>query len=156
MSINSRTKGATLERDRVKFWKSIGYPDAATSRAESKNADNLGIDLCNIPVIEQCKNGYASGINYDALLLDIRTRIKKTKYNSYLLVIIHKKNRNSFRAIMSRSEFNKLIKHFKYPEFYDFVNSSNICFDKTTVSMDISNYNYLVSNIYGLHNKQTP
>lgn len=147
-----RTKGHNLERDRVKFWKSIGHVEAATSRAESKNADDKGIDLCNIPIIEQCKNGYARGINYKLLLDDLKSRIKKTKYSAMPIVIIHKKNRTSFNAIMTNQTFKLFTSHKTCTDFYDWFLSTKYL-EKTQdyVIVDIHSFDILMTERYVLH-----
>ena len=143
-------KGHNLERDRVKFWKSIGHKDAATSRAESKSADDKGVDLCNIPVIEQCKNGYDKGINYKALILDIKARVKKTKYSSMHLVIIHKK-RGSFSAVMTHQTFKYFMSHKDCNAFYDFFWLNQVEKNLDWVKIDIKAYNQLMTERYELH-----
>lgn len=51
----SRTKGHAFERDMVNTLKEY-WPEACTSRAESKNLDDKGVDICyTAPFSFQCK-----------------------------------------------------------------------------------------------------
>ena len=65
--INVRTKGHNLEREDVKILKEF-FPNAMTTRNGSTYMDNCGIDIMNIPIAWQCKNGYTKGINYQTLI----------------------------------------------------------------------------------------
>lgn len=146
--MNVRAKGHRLERDRVKFWKSIGYEHAATSRAESKNADNAGIDLCNIPVIEQCKNGYERGINYMSLIKDIEGRVKKTTYNKHEIIIIHKR-KHFFDAVMLKKTYLNFTSKITDKELLMLIKSAERFHkEKEYILMDILTYNTLIEKCY--------
>ena len=54
----NRTAGHNFERAIVIELKEIGYEDVVTSRAESRNMDNAGVDIFgkDFPYYIQCKN----------------------------------------------------------------------------------------------------
>lgn len=54
--INGRNKGHAFERVVAEIWREAGWEKCVTSRSESKNLDDMGIDLCYTePFIVQCK-----------------------------------------------------------------------------------------------------
>lgn len=44
--INGKKKGSAYEQDLARKFREAGYPECVTSRSESKNLDDKGIDLC--------------------------------------------------------------------------------------------------------------
>jgi len=53
---NNKTRGSSFERYCINKLKELGYDKAVSSRAESKNRDNLGVDICYTePFNIQCK-----------------------------------------------------------------------------------------------------
>lgn len=57
MSNRNRTAGHNWEREVINDLKKIGYPDAVSSRSESKRTDDAGIDIMFTgPFNMQCKN----------------------------------------------------------------------------------------------------
>ena len=54
----NRTAGHNFEREIVKELKGLGYDEVVTSRAESRNMDNAGVDIFGkgFPYYIQCKN----------------------------------------------------------------------------------------------------
>lgn len=55
---NGRGKGHNYERDLVLIFKSLGFDKCATSRYASRMLDDCKVDLANIPLNVQAKNGY--------------------------------------------------------------------------------------------------
>lgn len=58
MANRNRTAGNNFERKIVLELKELGFDDVVTSRAESRNMDNRGVDIfgMNFPYYIQCKN----------------------------------------------------------------------------------------------------
>ena len=58
MANRNRTAGNNFERKIVNELKELGFEDVVTSRAESRNMDNKGVDIFghNFPYYIQCKN----------------------------------------------------------------------------------------------------
>ena len=140
--INVRAKGARLEYERLHFWKTLNY-DVYTSRNQSKRADDMGIDLVGIPVIEQCKNGYENGLNYVKILSEIKTKIHKSEYKDLKRVIIHKK-KSYYCAIMIRDEFDKLFKL----TLNDILTCKYFHLTKDLIIIDILLYNNLCKAVF--------
>lgn len=85
-----RRKGHTLELDEVHYWQSLNY-DACTSRQCNRDADNKKIDLVKIPIAIQCKNGYATGFNYERELASMKQSNKKGEFKDHPFIVRHKK-----------------------------------------------------------------
>lgn len=113
MPNRNRSQGNGYERVIVNELKELGYTDVVTSRAESRNMDNKGIDVFgnSLPWFIQCKLT-KDRPNYHKLILDT-----KELDNTKPLLIFHrlvKKATTRFVAqgdyvIMEKSEFYKLI-----------------------------------------------
>ena len=57
MANRNRSAGHNFELEVIKKLKNIGYIDAVSSRSESRNKDNAGIDVCfSEPWAIQCKS----------------------------------------------------------------------------------------------------
>lgn len=68
MSTRNREAGNAYERQIVNELKDRGYSDITTTRAESRNMDNKGVDIMgNIPFYVQCKLSI-NNPNYHKLL----------------------------------------------------------------------------------------
>lgn len=146
--INQRNKGKRLELDRVNWQKSIGQTEACTTRNCSKKLDDMGVDLTEIPIAEQCKNGYSSGLNYVDILTNMEKKLSKNEqYNKSLKVIIHKSGRSFYCAVMRQKEFQS---HFGKQN----ITLQNDCsfvsidFKKNLITIDIDKYNSLVKQKY--------
>ena len=144
--IDARNKGARLELERVKFQKSIGYSEACTTRNCSRVLDSLGVDLVGIPIAEQCKNGYDSGLSYQTILKNMETKLKKSEYKSALKVIIHKKKKK-YAAIIPTDRWDLSSLVLTYPDF-EFL---EIYPKLGYIIMDIKLFNKLITHLYGLH-----
>lgn len=92
----AREKGHRLERELVNFYKSIGFGFAKTARQESRNADNTGIDLVNVPFIIQAKAGYKNNRPKYENIYDktkaalIENYPKDHEYQDMPIVLVHK------------------------------------------------------------------
>jgi len=100
----NKSKGKRFEYECRDYFKTNGFPDCIISSSESTNADNMGIDLLNLPFIIQCKNGYKAGLKYQEILTNIKKKTKNTKYEGQLVFIFHKTNRK-IEVTMSLSHY---------------------------------------------------
>jgi hypothetical protein len=110
---NNRTAGHNYERECVKRLKELGYTDVVTSRAESRNMDNKGVDLFggSLPFHIQCKNSVKEVKYSDLMKSELLPKDKP-------LVIFHKKTKKSNKnfipdgeyIIMNYETFKELIK----------------------------------------------
>jgi hypothetical protein len=88
MASRNRTSGHNLERDCVKILKPI-YPNAVTSRAESRNRDDQKVDLCYTGHLNvQCKN-YSKILKYTDILDEM------PKEEGQMNIIIDRQTRKS-------------------------------------------------------------
>lgn len=111
MANRNRQAGHDFERAVVKELKDIGYGYVVTSRSESRNMDNLGVDIFDrkneLPVYIQCKNS-ASSVQYAKLLnSNLLPKDKAT-------VIFHKKTHKVNKIFVSDGEFVIMDKEFFY------------------------------------------
>lgn len=114
MANRNRTAGLNFERQIVLEVKELGF-SAVTSRAESRNMDNKGVDIFSpigednqLPVHIQCKN---TTINpkYDVLLSsELLPKDKPT-------VVFHKKTKKAKSKFMSSGDYVIL----KKEDFYN-------------------------------------
>ena len=107
----NKRKGSDAERYYVKEFKEIGYDKCVTARFGSKQHDDAGIDLLNLPFNVQIKAGKQKGLNATKTLKEIKEKIQDTfpeKYpeQDYPLILIHKKE---VGAGKKRSEFDELV-----------------------------------------------
>ena len=101
MSIHSKNKGNRYERDLAEYLRELGY-DAVTSRAESKNLDDKGVDLFdNSPFYIQAKHVEKMKTSYHDILARMPT--EKTP------VIFHKRNNKGTIVAMKLEDFTKLL-----------------------------------------------
>lgn len=104
----NKSKGKRYEYEIRDYFKSIGYTDCIISSSESTNADNMGIDLMNLPFVVQCKNGYKSGLKYLEILNNIVKKTKGTKYEGQMVFIFHKNKRRT-EVTMSFKDYYILV-----------------------------------------------
>lgn len=109
MANPNKAKGKRFEYECRDYFKSLGFNDCVLSGGESINADNMGIDLCNLPFIVQCKNGYARGLNYSDIIKKIEIKTKKTKYEGQVIFVFHKCNRKT-TVSMNYKDYSSLFK----------------------------------------------
>lgn len=114
----NRTAGHNYERIIIKDLKILGYTSVVTSRAESRNMDNAGVDIFDtkngekeLPFHVQCKNT-TQKVDYPKLLnSELLPKDKPT-------FIFHKKTKKvntrfmpeGEYVIMKKEDFYKLIK----------------------------------------------
>jgi Holliday junction resolvase len=99
--INSRAKGHAYELQIVNRLKELGY-DAVTSRSESKNMDNLGVDIIdNTDFYIQCK----AVEKLKPSLHDILKRMPTEK----IPVVFHKRNNKGTIVALSLEHFEQLL-----------------------------------------------
>ena len=120
MGNTNRNRGNGYERTIVKELKELGY-DAVTSRAESRNMDNRGIDIfsppyCSnpLPVHIQCKNTVINPHYEDLLTSELLPNDKPT-------VVVHRKTKKANTrfvtqgdyVLMKKSDFYNIIEKLK-------------------------------------------
>jgi hypothetical protein len=112
---NARRKGHDFERAVAQNMREIGFEHCVTSRAESKNMDDAGVDLCNLPLNIQCKNGYEKSTpNFrrlrDAAKIKLAAKYPKDNpVNSYPFVLLHKTSGNDVTATIDYDYFKYLL-----------------------------------------------
>jgi len=100
---NNRAKGHKLERDVVNDFKGLGWSNAKTSRAESKNRDDQKVDLCfTDPYNVQCK-ATIKCINYVEILSEMPVEENAN------IIVNRIKNKGDF-VILGKDDFLELIK----------------------------------------------
>lgn len=114
MGRNNRTAGNGYERAIVRELKEYGYSDAVTTRSESRNMDNRGVDIMgdNLPVYIQCKNSQNTP-NIHKLLTS------KLLPNDKPVVVFHKKTKKSAKNFVKEGEYVYMTKE----DFYNMLNS---------------------------------
>lgn len=120
---NNRVKGNNWERILVNRFKEIGYIDACTSRAESRNMDAKKVDLCNTePWRVQAKN-LSKLVDYVKVLNSMPQ--DKDGVN----VICHKKTRKRDKNFVVEGEYAIL----KLDDFFDLLNQLQILKRETVI-----------------------
>jgi len=99
--INSRNKGKAFEIKFAEYLRIYGY-DAVTSRSESRNLDNLGVDMVDntkfyfqLKAVENMKRSYH----------DILASMPKDK----IPIVVHKRNHKGTIIAMSLEDFSNLL-----------------------------------------------
>lgn len=111
--INARKKGHQYELQIRDFFKDLGYAECVSSRSESKNMDDKGVDLCNTgPWYVQCKAVENLG--------SIHKVLANMPNENKLNVVFHKRNRQGTIVAMDISTFKTLA------EFYTRLDNSKI------------------------------
>ncbi len=124
--MNNRRRGHNYERQIVKELKEIGFEGIVTSRAESKNMDDRGVDIFDLnqtsttmPFYVQCKLS-TKNIAYDELLAS--EKLPKDKP----LIIFHKKAEKANTNFTVKGEYVILNKKDFYNLYYGNDNTGNI------------------------------
>jgi hypothetical protein len=100
--LNARKKGHGFELQIRDWFRKLGWVKAVSSRSESKNKDDQGIDLCfTDPFSIQAKAVERLGSMHDVL-------DRMPKDDNYNLVF-HKKNRRGVIVAMSIEDFEELL-----------------------------------------------
>jgi len=118
----NRTKGHNAERQYRNEFVELGYEYCVTSRYGSRQHDDCGIDLINLPFNVQIKAGYARGLNYSKVLRNVKEMVSinfpdDAKEHTNPTFIIHKKDVGKGRkttefdelVVMTKEDFLKLI-----------------------------------------------
>lgn len=99
--INARKKGNSFELwciDKLKKW----WPDAVSSRSESKRTDDAGVDIC-----------YTDGWNFQCKAVErlgtYHEILKSMPDDKNINVVLHKRNRKGTVAVMSMDDFLSLV-----------------------------------------------
>jgi len=71
----SKRRGNDAERHFMNEFKKKGYDKCMTSRNGSKMYDGMGIDLINLPINVQVKQGTQKGMSIKSVLKTIKERI---------------------------------------------------------------------------------
>lgn len=99
---SARIKGHTFERDMAQWFRDLGWEKCVTSRAESKNKDDQGIDLCYTdPFNIQLKAVENLGSMHKVL----SQMPQDINYN----VCLHKRNRQGTIVAMTLEDFEEII-----------------------------------------------
>ena len=104
MKNTNRTKGHNAERHYVTKLKEI-FPDCQTSRYASRQLDDAGVDLANIPLLVQIKAGVQKGMKHNEILKNIEDKIPKMM-SQYPKVLIHHKQG---KPGVKRDEYSSLV-----------------------------------------------
>ncbi len=119
--MGNRDKGHNAERYYGKIFRKLGWINCVTSRYGSRQHDDCGIDLINLPFNIQIKAGKQKGMNYTSLILDLKQRIstifKGLPEEGRPLIIIHRKDVGKGKrrteahdlVTMSFKDFEKII-----------------------------------------------
>ena len=100
--INARKKGATYELQIRDWFKELGWKDAVSSRSESKNMDDKGVDLCyTAPFAVQAKAVEKLGSIHDILA--------KMPNDSNYNLVFHKKNRKGTIVAITIEDFKEIL-----------------------------------------------
>lgn len=116
-------KGHNAEREYSQAFQLLGFTFCKTARYGSRQHDDAGIDLINVPFNVQIKAGYARGLNIKDTLEYTKSRIAElfppnAPEHEMPTIIIHKKDvgRGKRRAecddlvYMSFKDFESIIK----------------------------------------------
>jgi hypothetical protein len=105
---SARQKGHQYELTVRDYFRELGYKDCVSSRSESKNLDDKGVDLCYTgPFNVQCK----AVENLGSLHKIIASMPDDHKFN----VVFHKRNRQGTIVAMDLDSFLILAKEFYTP-----------------------------------------
>jgi hypothetical protein len=104
--INARKKGHAFELQIRDVFKELGWDKAVSSRSESKNKDDQGIDLCfTDPFSVQCKAVESLGSIHKILA----AMPNDSNYN----VVFHKRSRQGVIVAMTLDDFKEIIQMLK-------------------------------------------
>lgn len=104
--INSRNKGHAFERENMHMFREVGFDKCVTSRSESKNLDDMGIDLVHTGEFDvQCKR--VERLNVSKVMDEMPNREGKVP------VVIHKQNRYPALVTMKREDFFMFVQRMR-------------------------------------------
>lgn len=100
--INARKKGHAYELDIRDYFRGLGWEHCVSSRSESKNKDDQGVDLCfTDPFNVQAKAVEKLGSTHDILA--------KMPKDKNINLVFHKRNRKGTVVSMTQESFTVLI-----------------------------------------------
>jgi len=100
--VNAKKKGNAYEVKIAAEFRNLGFPDAVTSRSESKSTDDKGVDLCGtFPLNVQCKAWERAPLYHDVL---------RSMPEDGINVIFHKKNRKGEVVVMAKDDFYDILR----------------------------------------------
>jgi hypothetical protein len=112
MPSRNATKGHNYEREVIKELESLGYDHLSSTRAESRNLDNSGVDICSttesenrLPFHPQCKS-LSTRAPYEVLFAQFKLKLP--------LAIFHKFTKKAKKNFISQGEFVILSKDYFY------------------------------------------
>jgi hypothetical protein len=104
--INARKKGHAFELQIRDIFKELGWDKAVSSRSESKNKDDQGIDLCfTDPFSVQCK----AVENLGSIHKVLASMPQDSNYN----LVFHKRNRQGTIVAMTLEDFREIVAMLK-------------------------------------------
>ena len=102
MALNSRKKGHSYELQIRDYFRELGWSKAVSSRSESKNKDDQGVDLCYTEPF----NIQAKAVEKLGSIHDILARMPNdSNYN----LVFHKRNRKGTIVAMTLEDFTELL-----------------------------------------------
>lgn len=101
MSLNARKKGHTYELVIRDWFRDLGWSRAVSSRSESKNKDDQGIDLCFTDPF----NVQAKAVEKLGSIHDVLAKMPKDNYN----LVFHKRNRKGTIVAMTIEDFKEIL-----------------------------------------------
>jgi len=112
-------KGHSAEREYSQAFKKLGFSFCKTSRYGSRQHDDAGIDLINLPFNVQIKAGYERGLNIKNVLNYVKEQVDKLFPPKDIVhkqptIVIHKKDCGRGKK---RTECDDLV----YMSFKDFI-----------------------------------
>jgi hypothetical protein len=97
---SARQKGHSFELQIRDFFRELGYNDCVSSRSESKNLDDKGVDLCYTGDFHvQCKATEQLGSMH---------KILASMPNEKINLVFHKRNRQGVVVAMTIEDFKKI------------------------------------------------
>ena len=109
--INARKKGIGYELDIIKKLKPL-YPNAVSSRSESKSLDDRKVDICYTGMWRvQCKAVEALGSSHQTLADMEKARLD---FEDGISVVFHKRNNKGTVVSLQLDDFLNIIKTIDY------------------------------------------
>lgn len=117
MGNRNRTAGHNYEREILKELEELGFDHLSTTRAESTNLDNNGVDICSTENSErrlffhpQCKN-MAQKPKYEQLFAKFKLKLPLVVFHKFTKKVGTKFMPIGQYVIMEKDLFYKLIKN---------------------------------------------
>lgn len=121
--VNNRNRGNGYERTLVNRFKALGYTEACTSRAESRNMDAKKVDLCNTePWRVQAKN-LSKLVDY------VKVLDSMPQDEDGINIVCHKKTKKRNKNFVVEGEYAVL----KLDDFFDLLQQLQILKRETVI-----------------------